>query len=309
MVTGGFKGRSIISIADFSREDIEYVLAIAKRLEGMKKKSGLLRDRIMATLFFEPSTRTRLSFESAMESLGGKVIGFADPNVSSYKKGESLYDTVRMVEQYCDVIVMRHFVEGAPRLAAESTTKPVLNAGDGANQHPSQTLLDLYTIQKTQGKLKGVKVAFVGDLKYGRTVHSLTIALSHFSPTFFFVSPPSLRIPSYYLEDLRQKKIPYKECEDVMEVMRQVDILYMTRIQQERFPDPADYEKVKNVYILKKEMLANAKVNMKILHPLPRVNEISTDVDTTPYAYYFQQAGNGIPIRQALLALVLGALK
>ncbi|UCH12839.1 MAG: aspartate carbamoyltransferase [Candidatus Omnitrophota bacterium] len=303
-----FKGKSIISIRDLSRKQILRILEVAGALE-QNPKPELLKGRVMATLFFEPSTRTRLSFESAMERLGGKVIGFADANISSTRKGESLRDTVKTVENYSDVIAMRHPLEGTARLASESVSIPVLNGGDGANQHPTQTLLDLYTIMKTQGKLDRLKVAMVGDLKYGRTVHSLAIALTLFGCQMYFVAPDSLKMPPYITEELKEKGIRYSEHGEIEEVIDKVNILYMTRIQKERFPDPSEYEKVKNVYVLKKDMLTNAKGNLRILHPLPRVNEIATEVDNTPYAVYFEQARNGIFVRQALLALVLGAVK
>lgn len=306
-----FKGRSIISINDLSKEEIIHILETARKIEQMpfKKKSELLKGKIMASLFFEPSTRTRLSFNSAMTRLGGRVIGFSDPMTTSFAKGETLYDTIKMVENYVDVIAMRHPVEGAARLASEATSKPVINGGDGANQHPTQTLLDLYTIKKAQGKISGLKIAMCGDLKYGRTVHSLAIALSHFNCRLYFVSPESLKMPAYYLTELSKRGIIFSEHEKIEEVIDEVDIFYSTRIQKERFPDYAEYEKVKDVYILTKEMLKNVKKNMRILHPLPRVNEITLSVDSTPYAYYFQQSANGIPVRQAVLSLVLGVLK
>lgn len=303
-----FKDRDIISINDLSKADIIKILDTAKKMEK-KAPPALLKGKIMASLFFEPSTRTRLSFESAMTRLGGKVIGFAEAGISSAKKGETLHDTIKMVENYCDVIVMRHSLAGAARIAAESSSKPVINAGDGTNQHPSQTFIDLYTIQKSQGKLNGLKVAFVGDLKYGRTVHSLAMALRFFNCEMFFVSPESLRMPDHYFDELRKARIKFSVHSKIEDVLNKIDILYMTRIQQERFPDPTDYEKVKGAHVLKKKMLENVKKNLKILHPLPRVDEISQNVDNTPYAYYFQQASFGVPVRQAVLALVLGKAK
>lgn len=305
-----FKGRSIISIEDLSKQDIIHVLEAAAKIERMphKKKLGILQGKVMAALFYEPSTRTRLSFESSMNRIGGRVIGFADPSTSSYKKGETLHDTIKMVEQYSDVIVLRHPLEGAARLASNATTKPVINAGDGANQHPTQTLLDLYTIKKSQGKISGLNIALVGDLKYGRTVHSLAMALAHFNCKLFFVAPESLKMPPHYLLELAKKGILFSEHDEIEEVIDKVDILYSTRIQQERFPDASEYEKVKDVYILRKDMLKNVKSNLKIMHPLPRINEIAIDVDSTPYAHYFEQAANGIPVRQALLALVSGSM-
>lgn len=301
-----FVGRSFISINDFSADDIIHILETAKKIETEKDKGSMLQGKIMASLFFEPSTRTRLSFESAMHGLGGSVIGFADPAMSSAKKGETLYDTTKMVENYADVIVIRHPQDGAARLVADSTKKPVINAGDGANQHPTQTLLDLYTIKKTQGRITDLHIAMVGDLKYGRTVHSLAMALAKFKCRLSFVSPPLLRMPQHYLDELRRQGVAGEEFDTIEEVIGGVDILYMTRIQRERFPDVDEYNKVKNVYTLRKSMLDHVRKNLRIMHPLPRVNEISIDVDETPYAYYFQQAANGIPVRQAVLALVLG---
>ncbi|MBI2128693.1 aspartate carbamoyltransferase [Candidatus Woesearchaeota archaeon] len=303
-----FKGKDIISINELSKAEIIHILEVAKSLES-RPKPNLLNGKVLAALFFEPSTRTRLSFESAMSKLGGKVVGFADPSVSSVKKGETLSDTIKIVERYADVIVMRHPLEGSARVASDVSDVPVINAGDGANQHPTQTLLDLYTIKKIQGHISNLNIAMVGDLKYGRTTHSLAMALSHFNCRLFFISPEQLRMPSYILEELDKKNVEYSEHTQIEEVIKNADILYSTRIQKERFPDLAEYEKVRNVYIITKDMLKSVKSNLKILHPLPRVNEISTDVDSTKYAYYFEQAANGIPIRQALLSLVLGKLK
>lgn len=299
-----FKGRDVISLRDFSKEEILYVLKTAEKME--KNTKPLLKGKVLAALFFEPSTRTRLSFESAMNKLGGSVIGFADSGVSSTSKGESLSDSVKIVEGYADVIAMRHPMEGAARVAAEATNVPVINGGDGANQHPTQTFLDLYTIKKTKGKLTGLKVGFLGDLKYGRTVHSLADALSHFGAELYFISPDSLKMPKDDLKMLRDRKIKYHEVKDLNKVIKKLDVLYATRIQKERFPDPLEYEKVKNIYILDKSSLKGVKKDLKILHPLPRVNEINYNVDDTPYAVYFEQAKNGVPVRQALLALTLG---
>ena len=303
-----FKGKSIVSIRDISKKEILHILEVANGMEE-NPKHELFKGKVMASLFFEPSTRTRLSFESAMKKLGGEVVGFAEAGVSSAKKGESLSDTVKTVENYSDVIVMRHPLEGTARLASEVVSIPVLNGGDGANQHPTQTLLDLYTMLKTQKKLEGLEVAMVGDLKYGRTVHSLAIALAQFKCRMYFVSPDSLKMPDYIIEELKGKDIEYSEHKEIKEIMDKVDILYMTRIQRERFSDPSEYEKVKNVYVLTKDMLADVRPNLKIMHPLPRVNEIAAEIDATPYAVYFQQAANGIFVRQALIALVLGAVK
>lgn len=303
-----FEGRSILSIDDLDKDEIVHILETARKLE-LKPRPSLLKGKIMAAMFFEPSTRTRLSFESSMKRLGGEVITVADSVNSSRSKGETVYDTAKMVEQYADIIVMRHPYAGSARVAAEATKIPVINGGDGANQHPTQTLLDLYTIKKTQGKISGLNVAMVGDLKYGRTVHSLASALSHFDCNLFFVAPPSLRMPSYIRDKLDETGTKFKEYERIGDVLDKVDILYVTRIQKERFPDAGEYEKVKNIYCLKKNNLGNVKDSMKIMHPLPRVNEINRDVDDTVNCAYFEQAGNGIPVRQALLGLLMGAIK
>jgi len=304
----GFEGRDIISIRDFSKKELLYVLSIAKRIEKNPNPS-LLKNRIASLLFFEPSTRTRLSFASAMQRLGGATVGFSTTEVTSLKKGESLWDTIEMVEQYSDVIVIRHPLEGAARMAAEASSIPVINAGDGANQHPTQTLLDLYTIQKEKGRLENLNVGFLGDLKYGRTVHSLAIALSHFNSKMFFISPAALAMPSHYVEELKQKGISVTEVSDLLKVSKQLDVLYVTRIQKERFPDLLEYEQYKDAYRLDKSLLENSKKELIIMHPLPRVGEISPELDDTPNAVYFRQAGNGIPVRQALLALVLGKIR
>lgn len=308
---GSFRGRSIISINDMSREEIIHILETARKIESMApaRKRGLLRGYVLATLFFEPSTRTRLSFESSMKKLGGKTIGFADPMTTSTAKGETLHDSIKMVGNYVDAIAIRHPFDGAARVASEAAGKPVINGGDGANQHPTQTLLDLYTIKKAQGRITGLDIAMVGDLKYGRTVHSLVVALSHFNCRLYFVAPESLKMPKTYLDLLSEKGIIFSEHEKIEDVIGKVDILYATRIQKERFPDPQEYNKVKDVYILKKDMLGAVRDNLRIMHPLPRVNEIHPEVDGTPFAYYFQQAANGIPVRQAILCLVLGVLR
>ena len=303
-----FKGRDIISIRDFSKEELLYVLKIAKKMEG-DTYGNLLKGKILATLFFEPSTSTRLSFETSMQRLGGSVVGFAQPGVSSVKKGETLWDTIRTVDQYADVIVQRNPIEGAARLAAEAADVPVINAGDGANQHPTQTLLDLYTIKKSKGKLEGLNIGFLGDLKYGRTVHSLAAALSHFNCTMYFISPDALKMPKSDLDLLDERKIKYYETDSLNNVAKNLDVLYDTRIQKERFPDQMEYEKYKNVYQLDKSLLKMVKKDLKLMHPLPRVGEINPELDETPNAIYFEQAGNGIPVRKALLALVLGKIK
>lgn len=299
-----FFGRDIISISDLSKDEILYLLEFAGKLKK-RPQPNLLQNKVMGSCFFEPSTRTRLSFETAMQRLGGRVVGFADPNVTSSKKGETLHDTIKIIGQYTDVIVIRHKLEGAARRAAESTDVPVVNAGDGSNQHPTQTLLDLFTIQETQKKLEGLKIAMVGDLKYGRTVHSLASALSHFKSKLFFVAPSSLQMPQYICDELKEKKIPFTFHEKIEEIIRKVDILYMTRIQEERFPDKLEYEKLKDVYILTPKLLNGVKQNLRILHPLPRVNEIDPLLDSSPHAYYFQQAQNGLYVRQALIASIL----
>lgn len=266
----------------------------------------LLYGKVVASLFFEPSTRTRLSFESAINRLGARVIGFSEVNNTSVSKGETLHDTITVISNYCDMIVMRHPVEGAARYASEVSKVPVVNAGDGANQHPSQTLLDLYSILKTQGRLDNINIMMVGDLKYGRTVHSLLEALSHFKAEFTFVSPPELQMPTEYKMQLYERGISYYETSDIMERMEMADIIYMTRVQRERFSDIMEYERVKNAYILHNDMLVKTKPNMKILHPLPRVNEIATDVDSNPKAYYFHQTENGVYTRMAIMAYLFG---
>lgn len=292
---------------DFSKEDILKVLTTAKKL-SQRSSPKLMQGKILGSLFFEPSTRTRLSFESAMAKLGGSAVGFADASVSSVTKGESLLDTIHMVERYADVLVIRHSQEGAARLAAEATARPVINAGDGANQHPTQTLVDLYTIQQLLGRLDRLKIAIVGDLKYGRTVHSLVHGLSHFSSELTLISPETLKLPNSYREVLYRSRIRYHESEDFAQHLPEFDVLYMTRIQKERFADAAEYEEVRNAYMLTAAHLKRAKPTLKILHPLPRVTEIAGDVDGTPHAAYFQQAGNGIPVRQAIIALLAGAI-
>jgi aspartate carbamoyltransferase catalytic subunit len=303
-----FKNRDIISIRDFEKKEILHVLKTAKKMET-KPNHTLMKGRVMASLFFEPSTRTRLSFESAMRRIGGEVIGFSDPSGTSLKKGETLWDTIKMAERYSDVIVMRHPVEGAARLAAEAAGVPIINGGDGANQHPTQTMLDLYTIQKAKGKLENLNVGFLGDLKYGRTVHSLAIALSHFKTNMYFISPEALKMPDSYLEELERKGIKYFEESDLLKASKKLDVLYATRIQKERFPDPLEYKKYAGVYKLNKSIIPNIKPSLKIMHPLPRVDEIHPELDDTKHALYFEQAGNGIPVRQALLALVTGRIK
>ncbi len=302
-----FNGRDIISVRDFSKSELIYILKIAKEME--KEKPKLLDGKILATLFFEPSTRTRLSFESAMFRLGGKVLGFSDEKVTSIKKGETVWDTIKMTERYSDVIVIRSPVEGSARLAAEAASIPVINGGDGANQHPTQMLLDLYTIQKIKKKIEGLKIGFLGDLKYGRTVHSLAIALSLWKVEMCFIAPDALQMPEHYIKELREKGIKCHKTSDVFEVSQKLDVLYVTRIQQERFSDPLEYEKYKNAYRLDITLLDHIKKDLKIMHPLPRVGEINAELDDTEHAVYFEQAANGVAVRKALLALVLGKEK
>ncbi|MDR2621308.1 MAG: aspartate carbamoyltransferase [Dysgonamonadaceae bacterium] len=300
------KKNSFVSVADLSKEDI---LRLMKSAESFEKNPNrkMLDGKVCATLFFEPSTRTRLSFETAINRLGGKVIGFSDAATTSSSKGETLKDTIKMVSNYADLIIMRHYLEGAARYASEITDIPIINAGDGANQHPSQTMLDLYSVYKTQGRLNNLTITMVGDLKYGRTVHSLIVGMSHFNPKFYFIAPEELKLPEIYKQFMEEKGLPYEEYLDFSEeVINQSDILYMTRVQRERFTDLMEYEKVKNVYILKNSMLKNSKENLRILHPLPRVNEIAYDVDDNPKAYYFEQAKNGVFARQAIICDVLG---
>ncbi|MDE6509099.1 MAG: aspartate carbamoyltransferase [Muribaculaceae bacterium] len=297
---------SLVSIDDISKEEILRILSAAQYFE-QNPDHKILDGRVVATLFFEPSTRTRLSFETAVNRLGGRVIGFSDPAVTSTSKGETLKDTIIMVSNYVDLIIMRHYLEGAARYATEVTDVPVINAGDGANQHPSQTLLDLYSIYKTQGTLENLTITMVGDLKYGRTVHSLLMAMRYFNPTFRFVACNELQMPQEYIRFCDDNGIAYTVHSDFSEaVIDTSDIIYMTRVQRERFTDIMEYERVKDLYNLRNSMLANSRPNLRILHPLPRVNEIDRDVDDNPKAYYFQQAKNGLYARQALICRALG---
>ena len=297
---------SLVSIADLTKEQILHILdqtSFFENHQGLK----ILDGKVVATLFFEPSTRTRLSFETAANRLGARVIGFSDANTTSSSKGETLKDTIIMVSNYVDVIVMRHYLEGAARYATEVTDIPIINAGDGSNQHPSQTILDLYSILKTQGCLENLTITMVGDLKYGRTVHSLIMALKYFNPTFNFVACDELKMPQEYKQFCTDNGIKYYEHKDFsQDVINTSDIIYMTRVQKERFTDIVEYEKVKDLYSLHNSMLDNSRDNLKILHPLPRVNEISYDVDDNPKAYYFQQAKNGLFARQAIICNALG---
>ena len=299
------KNKNLVSINDFSKEEYLRIIELSAEFEK-KPRQEILNGFVIATLFFEPSTRTRLSFETAINGLGGRVVGFSDSGGTSASKGESLHDTIKMVSNYADLIIMRHPLEGAAKLASEVSDVPIVNAGDGANQHPTQTLLDLYSIQKTQGRLNNLKIFMVGDLKYGRTVHSLLQALSKFNNSFYFISPDELKMPTTYKQHLDEMGLNYHEGQDFTEFLPEADIIYMTRVQQERFTDPIEYERVKNAYILRRNMLEGCKESMKVLHPLPRVNEIHTDVDDSPHAYYFDQARNGVYTRMAIISAILG---
>jgi aspartate carbamoyltransferase catalytic subunit len=303
-----FAGRDIVSIRDFSREEIDYILEMTDVVEPMAKKgSHSLDGKIMATLFFEPSTRTRLSFESAMYRYGGKCIGFAEPKGTSVEKGENLADTVRVVENYADVLVIRHPLEGAARLAAEFANVPVINAGTGAEEHPTQAMLDLYTVRKELGKIDGLNVVLAGDLRYGRTVHSLAYALSLYDVNLHLISPPLLRMRKEVLEEVGAR-IKVHELEDLSKVIPDADVIYMTRIQKERFGSLEDYEKVRGSYRLSADDLGTAKPNMIVMHPLPRVDEIAFSVDSTHHSKYFKQVWYGLLVRMSLIGLVLGAL-
>lgn len=295
-----------VTFADLSKDMILYLISMAREFEKHPNRE-ILKGKIVATLFFEPSTRTRLSFETAANRLGAKVIGFTDPKVTSSMKGETLKDTILMVANYADVIAMRHYIEGAAQYASEVSPVPIINAGDGAHQHPSQCMLDLYTIYQTQHTLENLNIFLVGDLKYGRTVHSLLMAMRHFNPTFHFVAPRELAMPNEYKVYCKEHGISFAEHTAFNEkIISEADILYMTRVQKERFSDLMEYERVKNVYILKNDMLGSAKENMRILHPLPRVSEIASDVDANPHAYYIQQARNGLYAREAIICYTLG---
>ena len=297
--------RDLISINDFSKDEYLKIMQLAADFEANPNQE-LLKGKVIATLFFEPSTRTRLSFETAISRLGGRIIGFADPDSTSATKGETLHDTIKMVSNYADLIVMRHPLEGAARYAAEVSPVPVINAGDGSNQHPTQTLLDMYSILKTQGTLDNLNIFMVGDLKYGRTVHSLLMAMSEFeNPIFNFIAPTVLEMPDEYKLFLREKGIKYYEHKEFNDIVSAADIIYMTRVQKERFSDPIEYEQVKNVYILRNAMLEKTKSTVKVLHPLPRVNEIHTDVDSNEKAYYFDQARNGVFTREAIISYIM----
>ncbi|NLN43240.1 MAG: aspartate carbamoyltransferase [Methanosarcina sp.] len=305
------KNRHVISVKDFSREEIDYILDTAEKLEPVakgEKRLRLLDGKIIALLFFEPSTRTRLSFEAAVHRLGGQVLHLGSVEASSVMKGENLADTMRVISNYADIIVLRHPLDGSARMATEFASVPIINGGDGSVNHPSQTFLDLFTIRR-ESHLEGLKIAMAGDLKYGRTVHSLCHALSLYGAEMTFVSPPELRMPSEIVRDLQKNGISVKETDSLEEIIGDVEVLYMTRVQKERFLDPEEYEKVKNKLKITGDLLSTADPNLKILHPLPRVDEIFPEVDSTPHASYFKQAFYGIPIRMALLALATGVIE
>lgn len=296
---------SLYSIRQLSRGEILRILDMAERFERQPNRD-FLKGRVAATLFYEPSTRTRLSFETAVNRLRGRVIGFSDAKASSTSKGESLHDTIKMVSNYADLIIMRHYLEGAAKYASEVTEVPLINAGDGANQHPSQTMLDLYSIRRTQGTLEDLTITMVGDLRFGRTVHSLIEGMNYFRPRFIFVSPEMLALPAEYRDYCEEHGIPVEYSHELTsDIISRTDILYMTRVQRERFTDEEDYEAVKDAFVLRADMLRCAKETMKVLHPLPRVNEIAMDVDATKYAYYFTQARNGLYVREALICRAL----
>ncbi|MFW6110982.1 MAG: aspartate carbamoyltransferase [Thermoproteota archaeon] len=304
-----FKGRDVVSIRDFSREEIDYLLNFSQAMEPLAVEgSDMLNGKILATLFFEASTRTRLSFEAAMQKLGGSSIGFAEAEIASVQKGENLADTVRVVENYADIIALRHPLEGAARLASEFANVPIINGGSGGQEHPTQAFLDLYTIKKEKGTIDGLKIAFVGDLRYGRTVHSLAYVLSQYDVELYLVSPESLKMRREVSQTIKEK-IPVISTVNLEKIVSQVDVLYVTRIQKERFPEPAEYAKVRGSYRVDMSLLENASEDLILLHPLPRVDEIAAEVDNTPYAHYFQQARNGVVVRMALLALILGGAK
>jgi len=304
-----FKGRDIISIRDFMRRDVEHVLDTTMLMEPLAMGGNRMLDgRVLAALFFEPSTRTRMSFESAMNKLGGSCISIAETRTSSMEKGESLADTVRTIENYCDLIVLRHPQDGSARMAAEFALIPIISGGSGAEEHPTQALLDLYTIRREVGKIDGLNVALLGDLRYGRTVHSLAYGLALFDTRLYFVSPESLRVRREVLDEAGSK-VEVHEADDIKEIISKIDVLYVTRIQKERIPDPEEYEKLKGIYRINLDLLRNAKRNLIIMHPLPRVDEISPEVDGTPHAKYFKQMWYGLVTRMAILSLVLGAVE
>ncbi len=304
-----FYDKDLVSISDLGREDIESILELAETMIPYargEKTHRALDGRIMGNLFFEPSTRTKLSFESAAHRLGCNVIDVSEMSMTSIAKGETLSDTIRMVDAYCDVIVLRHPYEGAARLAADVSENPVINAGDGAGSHPTQMLLDLFTMKQAKDSLDGLNVTLLGDLKYGRTVHTLAQALTMFGVNLTLVAPDSLRMPEDITSRLKKKGCLKKQTSNIEDVIADTDVLYVTRIQKERFPDPAEYKKVADAYRIDNNLLRSARDDMMIMHPLPRVNEIAVEVDSTPHAYYFQQAFNGVPVRMAILCAILG---
>ncbi len=304
-----FVGRNVVSIKDLTKEEVECLLDLAEKMipyaKG-EKRCRALDGRIVANLFFEPSTRTRLSFESAAHRLGAQILDVSQMSATSIAKGETMADTIRVIDAYCDAIVMRHPYEGVARLATKYSKSPVINAGDGAASHPTQTLLDLFTIRNCKGKIDGLNITLVGDLKYGRTVHSLVDALMMYDVKLTFVAPDSLQMPADIVENLRSHGYDPKMTSDLNEAIQDTDVLYVTRIQKERFPDPAEYKKVAGTYRVDNNLLLEAKSDVIVMHPLPRVDEIATEVDSTPHAKYFEQAFNGIPMRMAILCAVLG---
>ncbi len=302
-----FEEKSIISIKDLEKEEIEHILKTAEHIEKNPEKHA--EGKILATIFYEPSTRTRLSFESAMKKLGGRVIGFADKKISSDVKGESLKDSIRIIDKYADIAAIRHPLDGSAKVASEHSKVPVINGGDGSNQHPTQTLLDLYTIKKLKKRIEGLDIAIVGDLKYGRTTHSLSMALSQYNCKIRLVSPEKLKLPTHVKKYIEREGANYEENRELENAIKKSDIIYMTRMQKERFPDPEEYEEVKDTYRIEKADLEQSKEDMKIMHPLPRNKEIAEEVDETEHAYYFEQAENGVPIRQALMCLCLGVIE
>jgi len=306
-----FKERDVISISDFTRDEIEKIFNIALRMEKSgKREQSLLKGKLLATAFFEPSTRTRLSFETAMHRLGGSVIGFSEAEGTSTAKGENLADTIRMLDSYADIIVIRHHLEGAAKLSAEISKVPVINAGDGSKHHPTQAMIDLYTIWREFGKIDGLHIALTGDLRYGRAAASLIYGLTKFKPRKLSLVSPALLKPRKEIEDsLQNSGLKFYKGENLEEIIEDLDVLYVTRIQKERFPDPAEYEKVKGSYRIDTELLHRAKKTMIILHPLPKLDEIDLRVDDSKFAKYFQQAAYGVPVRMALLALLLGAVR
>ncbi|MDC7226444.1 MAG: aspartate carbamoyltransferase [Spirochaetales bacterium] len=304
----GLKNKHIISMRDLDRSDLDLLVETAGAIEEGRIKPDMA-GRIAALLFFEPSTRTSFSFDSAMKRMGGETLLMKGTGSTSVQKGESFSDTLRTIERYCDIIVMRHAVEGAARFASEVVGLPVVNAGDGANQHPTQALLDLYSIKKTHGTLEKLKIGLVGDLRFGRTVHSLAQALAPYNPEFYFISPGFLEMPEHIKAELTAGGVKYTELKEVDSVVPELDIMYVTRVQRERFADPEDYERLKGSYIITLDTIKDAKEGMRILHPLPRVDEIAEEVDASPHAYYFEQAENGVYMRQAILSILTGAVK